>query len=419
MTLSSAQTVPAFPGAASLSDADLWEHYRALGLSPDEAQKHVLRRRNARQAVADNPLPPIPTTSPEAAALLGASRTATSGFGDELAGALDALRGPPPQNLQQRLFGVLGGKDPGVAFDPTRYAGMRDVVREAQAQALAEHPVMTLASGAVGAYANPLNYVLGPATRFMGPIKQGATVGATLGAAQGAGEGTDALSRATGALRDAVAGAATGAALGGPLGLAGKLWARIFGKAPPVKVSEAQVRAQLTKLGFKAEDIEQAVNIWRGGGLLPGTPKRLPAPPAPPPPPTVRPGETINPIPGQPRGLEVRGTRATPPVPTAPTILEMQTGQSSRVLPDIGGGKTLPYYPRGGLVEQSFGAPPATSPAVPGPVSAQGQLPIFADYLKGATPADLGTRLGTLRDLGVALPQDAEAQLLALLFGAH
>jgi hypothetical protein len=62
------------------------------------------------------------------------------------------------------------------------------------------------------------------------------------------------------------------------------------------------------------------------------------------------------PIPGSPQGISVVGP-PTPPAPTAPTVAEMQPSVAG-----LGTGKTLPYYPRGGQVEQSMAPPPVQSP---------------------------------------------------------
>lgn len=403
--LSPIDTIPSFPGAAMLSDADLWEHYRALGLSGEQAQQHVLRRRSARQAVADNPLPPPKVTSPEGAAILGATRTATSGFGDELIGALQALHGPPAQNAAERWGGVFAGKDvSGPLFDTGIYQKIRDQMRELQSQSAAEHPAMTIASGAVGAYANPLNYLLGPATQAMGPVVRGMTTGATLGAAQGAGEGTSGVDRLAQAVQDM----AIGATIGGATGVASKLWRAIFQSAP-AKITEATVRAQLAKLKFTPEQSDQAVAIWRQGGLLPGgPPKRLPVPAVPPPPPTVRPGETIQPTPNLEKATFLRRGG------TVRQDMSPISGNRSMSF-DPGKGQTLPWYPRGGQVEQ--GVAPLPTMSVPTP-KAPDQMALFVEYLKQATtPQDALARLGTLRDLGIPTPGDP-AQVLSLLFGA-
>lgn len=383
------------PGIAQLSDADLWEHYRARGLSGEQAQQHVLRRRQNRQAIADNPPPPVQTISPERAALLGAGRTATSGFMDELAGALDALRGPNPQNLQEQLFGALGGKPTGQAFDTGRYQQTRDQVREAQSQAAAEHPAMTIASGAVGAYANPLNFLLGPATQSMGPVAQGITTGATLGAAQGGGEGASGPDRVAQAVRDA----ALGAAIGGVGGVASKLWRAVFQRAP-AKMTEAAVRTGLAKLKFTPQQADQAVGIWKQGGLLPGgVPKRLPT--TPPPmvetPVAIRPGETTV-------------TRAPADPLDIPTFMRRNTG---RGLPVQMGGTVVPTP---GEPVNLTGVATRPPPAMTGPLVPQ-QLALMQQFLQGATPAELGGRLSLLRALGIPLPEDAATQLAPLLFG--
>ena len=79
--------------------------------------------------------------------------------------------------------------------------------------------------------------------------------------------------------------------------------------------AETAIRAALKKAGKPDDVIEQVVQAMRQGGHMPT---------APPPdvPVRVRPGETV--VQKSAREFEVHGTRATPPVPTTPTLLEMQ-----------------------------------------------------------------------------------------------
>lgn len=168
-----------------------------------------------------------------------------------------------------------------------------------------------------------------------------------------------------------------------------------------VSVAESAIRNQLAKRGFSPENIEQLVATWKTGGKLPVSGK----PPAVETPVIMRPGETITQT--SPRGFEVNGVRETPPVPTTPTLAEMQ---GFRTAP-LGKGPTLPWYPRGGQVEQGMAPPPASSP----PALAPNQNQAFIEFLKGATsPGEASARVGTLKALGVLGPRD-EAALLQML----
>jgi hypothetical protein len=119
----------------------------------------------------------------------------------------------------------------------------------------------------------------------------------------------------------------------------------------------------------------------------------------------LRPGETVEQI--APKGFAVEGTRVTPPAPSTPSFWEQIHGTPVR---DLGKGRTLPYYPRGGAVEQSIAPTPVTSP----PQFAPNQNAAFIEFLKGATPAEVPARVGTLKALGV-IGDSEEAQLLQML----
>lgn len=304
------------------------------------------------------------------------------------------------------LFGH--GASLGLAGDPQYIALARQ-----------EHPWTAFGGDVAGTAA--LARLVSPVVAGLSPVTQGIVLGGGLGAARGAIEPIPGMSRGESAAISGAGGAVTGALIGKFVSklvptvrtIAANI-ARIAGRAAsPADVeamTEAAVRAQLSKMKVRPDIIEQAVANWKANGTL--SVRATPEPIA------VRPGESVTPTPPPVSQEPILPKLRAQADPMETTPAYVRAG-NPRGLPDIGGGKTLPYYPRGGVVEQSFGAPPATSPAVPGPVSAQGQLPIFAEYLKGATPADLASRLRTLRDMGVPLPQNAEAQLLALLFGAH
>lgn len=407
-------------------DADLYEHFRDHGMTHEQAVIHVERRRASKAP----PPAPHPEMSGGQAGMIGAAQGATSGLADELIGAMRAIR------------------DPNIPLNRAAIDSSIAATRQDFSEARSGHPVAALAGNVAGGVVNPLNKLLGPLTRGLKPAATGATYGAVLGGAQGAGEGEGAKERAVMGTLGAVVGGTLG--LGGgfvagkaakPLAQIGRnlkeAWqsvravfqqterriAQVMGpKAAPAVVKDATEmahRAYLQQQGWPPHAIDFLMEQWRAGGL----PKNVPVPP--PPPTSLRPGETLTPI--APKGFEVHGTRATPPVPTAPTILEMQTGQSSMVrqpgtttMPDIGTGKTLPYWSRGGKVEQALGTPaPAQSASVPGAVNPVAQANIFAEFLKGANPADLANRIGTLRALGVPIGPAEEAQLVQMLTGGR
>jgi len=115
-------------------------------------------------------------------------------------------------------------------------------------------------------------------------------------------------------------------------------------------IAETAIRQTLARQGFDAPTQERILTAWRLG--------KTEVPP-PPPPPTVRPGETITPI--APKGFAVTGARATPPIPTTPTILEMQQGRTR----GVGGHSYTGTYPQG--------TPMPEGRAMPSPVNPGGQ----------------------------------------------
>jgi hypothetical protein len=358
-----------------LADADLWEYYRARGLSPEGATLHVERRRSAQPKV----IPPSPPTK-TSAALTGAIQGETMGFGDELLGLLHAL-GPqtsrPPGSAAFLLGQAGGAQEPPI----TRESINQNInaVRDQFANARFEHPWVAGAANIAGSMVNPAARLL-PA-----PINavKGAITGAALGAAQGLGEGEGSVTeRLPSAAIGAVAGTATGAVLGGTLGKLVNKYAphaknawnaviRLFGgkaaatpqaHAAAEQAAETAVRDALQKAGKPPEVIEQVVATMRQQGKIPtAQPPQAPM--------AVRPGETITPI--APKGFEVTGPApALKQGPFPPTLAEMQGFSSTPrpPLPDVGRGQTLPYYPRGGKVEQAFGPYPVSSaPAGPSP----------------------------------------------------
>lgn len=282
------------------------------------------------------------------------------------------------------------------------------------------HPILTTVADVTGAGATTALTAAGAA-----PILAGLSHAAKLGlagggttAARGAIEPIFGLSRAESALITGAGGVILGSAVGKivskllPIAstVARNVDLRLLGgrfaKKEAQRLMEAAIRAELQRLKVNPAMIETTVQAWKTGKVPTRSVSLAPrAPPPEPTPPVLRPGETVEQI--APRGFAVSGTRATPPVPTTPSLLEMQ---------GFGKGQTLPYYPRGGVAEQSLvPAPPVSSPV---PNYGPNQNAAFAEFLRGATPQDLGSRIGTLRALGVPLPANAEAELLAYLTGS-
>jgi len=252
--------------------------------------------------------------------------------------------------------------------------------------------------------------IAAPLVAGLSPAVGGAVLGGTLGGARGAIEPIPGLSRTESAALSGVGGAVTGAVLGKfvakltpairtVVANAQRLIGTGIAPADAEALTEAAVRSRLAQYNLAPDVLERAVQSWKANGELSvrasGTPTATSASPI-----AVRPGETLTPILPQ--------LRAAADPLDQPAY--MRTG-NPRGLP-TGTGRTLPYYPRGGAAEQAMPPRPATSP----PASLAGnQQAVFADFLRGATPQDLGTRLATLRSLGVPLPATAEPDLLAVL----
>lgn len=409
-------TAPVQP--VDLSDADLYESFRDRGLSHDDAVLHVERRRRARPQTKAPPQPQRPGMGKAAA--INALQGFTSGFADELAGHTAATRGLVPPGLLPALplVGQVAQMLSPAAAE--RYTAARDDFRQQRAEATLFNPGTSLVGTVAGAALNPAARFLGPITQGMGPAATTGTYGAVLGAAQGIGEGTTPADRAGKGAIGFVGGGVVGAAGGKILGPLRPLWrrvrgvfkrtdqavARTLGKDAPREtvdqVREAAHRAYLTNQGYPPQVIDQLMATWRAGGKVP---TRAPTPPPEPAPPVLRPGESLEPI------LPKLRANADPFEQPA----YMRAGNPRGLPPVRGRGETLPYYPRGGRAEQSVAPYPAESPAI---ATTPNQIPIFAEYLKGATPEEIPERVGLLRALGIDLPPNAEAELLAYLSGA-
>lgn len=318
---------------------------------------------------------------------------------------------------QGASFGLLGGNSP-IPFlrgtiDPDFLA------RGAQA-----NPLTARLSdlGGMGATTMIGATAASPLLAGLSPGMQGALVGGASGAARGAVE-YGAGNRGTGALVGGAMGAAGGYATAkiaqalAPLvknigsllkGKGGGGGEAVEGDALIGNMRESVIRAQLEKQGFSPENIETAIKSAKAQAApeptvrtsAGGVSTELPA---------KRPGEVFKQT--SERGFEVTGTRETPPVPTTPTITEIQdrlaglgNGPADQVtsalrsardqlgglsadqratvigneLAKLGKGKTLPYYSRGGAAAETI---------IPGQQSPVPTLPMtepksIADFLQ-------------------------------------
>lgn len=250
------------------------------------------------------------------------------------------------------------------------------------AQARANDPIGTgladvAGMAATGGIATP---GAAPILAGVSPMAGTAVMGAALGGTRGAIEPIPGMSRAMSAIVMGTTAGIGGAVVGKIVGkllpfatrVAGNV-SRLFGRTAATGaskevqgLSEAAVRAELQKLNVRPELIERTVEAWRTG-KVPTRP--ILAPTVPQEPVAVRPGETLTPI--APKGFEVTGTRATPPVPTTPTILEMQQGMTGADLTQLGQGQTLPYYARGGQMADAL-VPGRTGAQAAGAATQQG-----------------------------------------------
>lgn len=247
-------------------------------------------------------------------------------------------------------------------------------------------------------------------------ILPGLSLGAIQGFSAGGADPGDLGARARGAAVGGALGAGIAGAAGGLGALRVPRWLnavkreirKVLPKSTPPEVvdgvTEATIRQQLVKQGFDAPTQDRILATWRAGKVVV---------PPPTPPPTLRPGETVKPI--GPQGVAIEGP--APPMsqgPFPPSLPEMQgfpTG--ARPIPDIGQGKTLPYYPRGGKVEQAFGAAPAGGASRP---INPAELGPYIEFLRAKGSQGLPGQAQTLRELGVPIPPGADAELVRLLF---
>lgn len=309
----------------------------------------------------------VPVTHPryqEARSVIQLSLDNLQAKADSAADADIKAISPGPLGTAAVAFGH--GASLGLAGDPTYLQLAR------QANPKTAFTADVAGTAALGGVASPLVAGLSPAAG-------GAVLGGALGAGRGAIEPIPGLTRAESALVGGTTGAVTGAAAGK---IASKLVpiartvsrniVQLFGgsatQAQVEGVSEAAVRAELKRLGVRPEILERTVQAWKTGGGATGAPQAAPPIPMPAPPgvslepvpPKLPPG-TLAPIPGSGgQGFEVTGQRATPPVPTSPTVAEILAGRSGPK--GVGGHSYTGTYPAG----TTFAADAART--VPSPV---------------------------------------------------
>lgn len=283
------------------------------------------------------------------------------------------------------------------------------------------NPKAALISDVIGSGA--LATVASPLVAGTSPAAGGALLGGSLAGIRGAIEPIPGLTRGESAALSGTIGTVTGAVLGKFVGKLTPLIRtvvsnvkRLIGpgvaQADADAITEAAVRSKLAQYNLAPDVLERAIQSWKNSGEL-----SVRAPTA------VRPGETLTPTarPAPDPLAAPAFTRGAQPM----TIEQVQSraGILSRVgqvereainarMAQRGTGQTLPYYPRGGAAEQALAPAPSSSPPMP---LAGNQQQVFANFLQGATPQDLGARIATMRALGVPLPPTAERDLLAAL----
>lgn len=250
-----------------------------------------------QQRTSAKETPAVPVPGKVSGALMNAFQGLTFGGGDEALGGLAGL-------------GTLltGGSSEQAA---NRVQQTTEGFRDQRGAFYGQHPALAIGSDIVGTLANPANKILGPLTEGLGPVLGGAVIGTTLGAARGFGEGTgNAKERLPSAAMGATVGLIAGSVLGKAVKTIGPTVGKLFtaarralgANAAPAEIQnavETTIRARLTKLNVHPEDIERAIESWKATGEL--SVRRLAETHPPPlPAPTVRPGETIQPLPRTP-----------------------------------------------------------------------------------------------------------------------
>lgn len=387
--------------------------------SPDyadaqEAVRFALGRIRTLNAVANAQQPGAPDEQvrpigPGAAAGAGLMHGLSLGAGEPLAGLLAALV-PGGQGFregaQQYRQGLenIGVQQP-TATPTGEMAGlaMQSAVPVARAVRGGTATAAAIPSARAGVLAR---FFTGAGQADVVPAM---TMGGIAGFSAGGEDPGDLNARLQGGAAGAGLGAAGAAFLGGLGSLRVPRWLtgvkrqmrQAVPKGTPPEVvdglTEAAIRQQLARDGHDAASQSRVLAAWRAG--------KADVPPVPPPP-TVRPGETIAPI--DPLASPAY-QRSGQPIPE-PRSWKTPQGKG------VGGHSYTGTYPAG-----TAAGPGRTVPSpVGGPgTMAKGQMDVLAQFLQGATPADLPARLETMRGMGVQLPPDAQTQLLQILLGGH
>lgn len=296
--------MPIPPGAQlyeSGSDRELYDHYRDLGLTPDLAKHHVELRRSQRQTPVEET-----STNPDLGALasgrIGLSQGLAGSGGALTGGVLGSALGPLGTIGGALIGGLAGGASVKPLTQALSAAPASEVTRQWDATVQA-HPVPQLVGDVVGGLVG--GGIAGKASKLfdMKAIRAARRVTAEARAARQP-IITDIAQEQLKKLRTQIA------AIGTP--------------SP-----DAALRTSLTKAGIAPDALDAAVAAAKKAQVLP-----------------------------------VRGTvEASAPNLDVPTAIRrgtvVQSPIDQRYAPAEG---TLPYYPRGGLMEQGGPPPPVQSP---------------------------------------------------------
>lgn len=340
-----------------LSDHDLWEEYRARGLSVDDATRHVELRRTAVQE------PELGRQETTAAQDMGPLWTVLQA-GGETVGSLPKMVGqlatPIATHIVQSLHTSPEGKaEAGRAgqdiynlfgkLDPAN--ALTDEERRSVATSQAENPLAT-DIGTVGAIFGP-PAVLG-ASKLIGSRMEGAALKRRMLTAE-----TDMAEERLNAMRRGIGEQLGGIAPTSPAPVEPSV-ARDW--QPPIEPLNAETQQAIRDFEagkITGEDLRYQMDVGAGrtpsrvAPTVPQAPPRASSAPRGPPvvPPAAVPPAGASaparvteglPLPGSPKGMTALGP-PTPPAPTAPTVTEILVGKRG----------TVPYYPRGGAAEQA------------------------------------------------------------------
>jgi hypothetical protein len=206
------------------------------------------------------------------------------------------------------------------------------------------HPIAAFGGDLAGSAALATLLAKTPALAGVSPAAQGIIGGGLLGAGRGAVEAPSG-ERMAGGLIGGIVGAGTGY-------VAGKVVGKI---APVVSKIVKNLRAAPAALGAAAEGTPEEIAVAAKLGIPVASVRGRLGPTA------VQASRAplLERMPGTTRGFTAMGG-PTPPVPTAPTLTEMQQGLTAQGMARQEG--VLPYYPRGGSAEQALAPRPVASP---------------------------------------------------------